>query len=450
MVLAVVVAVVTLVLIGAHEAESQLSPPPTSQAGQMPPTILPNALFARLTRDIQAKNETGFLGLAAPAARQAIRSWWANQKAIGFTTGAIVPASADGAVKVDGSGNGTLTVLAGTHNRFDPTGSDGLPSVPCEEYRVGLHFSSPAATGEITSWRPLGHAPWDQGVHLYVRRAAHVVVAGDQADRALVNQTLPMAETAANYDIRLLDSINPKDLHQSGFIVFVSGKASLRDTWFRSGPQPKGWMGDAFGGITFPLAGPGVAQAGMTSKVSDDLVGGARVVMVPYQQANETVHSETGVLVHEFIHDILYPDTTGFYSSSNPVPAWADEGIAVAVQSLYLQNADPTPAQWNFGVLTNNLLALPSKYRTGHLPSTRQIYHESLALGFDWYQVAGSVYEYIAAKYGMNQMFAAAVLLTTNNTTPFGNVLQSSKGGRLVFYPPATIKSGWRAWLAGI
>jgi hypothetical protein len=435
-----IVFLVIAAVIGAHESASQSSLPglaPPSE--QLPPEIFADNLFAKLTRDIQAKNEAGFLSLVAPDARPAVRSWWANQQAIGFTTGAIIPAGDDSAVTVDPSGDGIMTVLAGTHSRLDPTGSDGLPDVPCEEYQLGLHFSSPTATGEITSWQPLDNAPWDQGIHLYVRTAAHVVVAGDPSDSALVNQTLPLAEAAAVYD---------KDLHQSGFIVFVSGKAATRSAWFRSGPQPTGWVGDAYGGLTFPLPGASGAQAGVTSNVSDDATGGARVIIVPYQQAGETPRQETAVLVHEFIHDILFPDNSGLYGNSNPVPAWANEGIAVAMQDLYLEDTNPAPAKYDFKVLTDALQALPASYRGGRLPSTHQIYHESQAAGYDWYQVAGSVYEYIALKYGMNQMFAAAVLLTSNEPTPFGNVLASSSNGNLVFYSSSSIKSGWRAWLA--
>lgn len=446
-----IVTVVILAVLGAHkaaeeESTSTLAPP----VQQMPPTILPGTLFAKLTRDIQNKNESGFLSLVAPAARQAIRSWWANQQAIGFTTGAIIPAGENAGVNVDGSGDGMLTILAGTHNPLDPTGSDGLPDVPCEQYQVGLHFSSPTATGEITSWQPLDNAPWDQGIPLYVRKSAQVVVAGDPGDSALVNQTLPLAEAAAEYDIKVLDHVNPHDLHQSGFIVFVSSKAVTRNAWFRSGPQPTGWSGDAYGGLTFPLQGASGAQGGITSNVSDDAVGGARVIAVPYQQAGETAHAETAVLVHEFIHDILFPDNSGLYGNSNPVPAWANEGIAVAMQDLYLEDTDPAPAKYHFGVLTNALQALPSSYRSGRLPTTHQIYDESEAAGYDWYQVAGSVYEYIAINYGMGQMFAAAVLLTSNEPTPFGNVLASNHDGNLVFYSPSSIESGWQAWLASM
>jgi hypothetical protein len=448
----VVVFLAVAAVVGAHESAQDSAAPRTAQAParQIQLPVTPDALFAKLTRDIQDKNETAFLSLVAPAARQPVRSWWANQMALGFTTGAIIPAALDDQVTPEGSGDATMTVLAGTHNSFDPVGSDGLPDVPSEEYQVGLHFASQAATGEITSWKPLDNAPWDQGVRLYVRKAAHVVVAGDPDDSALVNQTLPLAEAAAEYDIKLLDNINPEDLHQSGFVVFVSSRAATRNAWFRNGPQPNGWSGDAYGGLTFPLPGANADYSSITNKISSDPVGGARVIVVPYQQAGETPHTETAVLVHEFIHDILFPDINGFYNGSNPVPAWANEGIAVAVQDLYLQDTDPAPGTYHFGVLTNAVEGLPSSYRDGRLPSTQQIYDQSQTVGYDWYQVAGSVYEYIAIKYGMNQMFAAAVLLTTNDNTPFGNVLASSKGGNLAFYSASAIESGWRAWLAGL
>jgi hypothetical protein len=82
-------------------------------AEPMPAEMFPDALFSQLTADIQARNETAFLGLASAAARPAIRTWWENLQAIGFTTGAVVPTDSMDAVHIDSHGDGTALVLAG-------------------------------------------------------------------------------------------------------------------------------------------------------------------------------------------------------------------------------------------------------------------------------------------------------------------------------------------------
>jgi hypothetical protein len=250
---------------GAYEGHQHARPYGAFVPVPDPDAELPSvsSLAVKLTGYLQARNESGFLSLAAPAARKAMRSWWANQQAMGFTTGAAVPGSAaDSGVHVNSAGNGTATVLVGTHSPFDPAGGvlDVPPAVPSAEYRIGLHFSAgagPDAVGQITSWTPLSDAPWDQGTPLSVRRSAHVEVVGGPGDSDLVSQTLPLAETAAAYDLALISHVDPSPTNdQTGFVVFVSGSASDRNRWFRSGPQPQEQTGDADGGVTHLLQGP--------------------------------------------------------------------------------------------------------------------------------------------------------------------------------------------------
>lgn len=418
------------------------------------PSVSP--LAGKLTGYLQSRNESGFLSLATPAARTAMRSWWANQQAMGFTTGAVVPASAtEYTVHVNGAGNGTATVLAGTHSPFDPAGdSDEPPAVPTTEYRIGLHFSgsSPDAVSKITSWTPLSDAPWDQGTPLSVRKSAHVEVVGGPGDSDLVSQTLPLAETAAAYDLALISHVNSHLNYQTGFVVFVSGSASDRSRWFRSGPQPKEQTGDADGGVTYLLNGPaaGCGLDNMTSACDQDFSmesGGARIVITPYQKAGETPHQETSVLVREMIHAMYMAAQNVGLASGKDVPTWANEGFARVIADLYQADGNPAPASYDFGQVITAVQALPSSYRTGTLPGAQQLYGGTAASRAGWDAVAASVYTYIEEKYGMNQMLASAGLLGWATDTPFGNVLESDKNGTLTGYPASTISSGWRKWL---
>jgi hypothetical protein len=427
----------------------------------MPSQMFPDALFRELTGYLQARNEAGFLALASASARPAVKAWWDNLQKIGFTTGAVIPTASHDLVRVDRKGNGTAVVLAGAHNPLDPADHDGKPDVPLTRYRIGLHFSGPGATGQITSWQPLDDAPWDSPNGLYVRKDTHVVVAGPPGDSALVDQTLPIAETAAAYDIGLVNHVNPQDLaSQQGFVVFVSSDAAVRNRWLTAVKQPSGWPPRFLQAQVFQLPGPGATpvDANGAGPIADGTTGGARVVVGPYRQNSNggTPHSQMVTLVREFMLGILAAHNQGLANGlpAIRVPSWPQQGLAVAVQMLFEANTNPTPAKYDFSLLTSGLRDLPARYKTGALPSSwRQLYGSPLATAENWNEVAASVYAYIELKRGMNQMFASAMLLYTRYAKPFGNVMAPGSDpakGHYVFFTSASVKAGWKTWLAGL
>jgi hypothetical protein len=448
----------------AHRAGVTATPAKVSPAAPapLPAQMFPDALYGQLTAAVQGGDEAALLSLAAPGAKPALRTWWENLQAIGFTTGAVLPTASHGMVRLDRQGNGSTVVLAGAHSPLDPSDATGKPDVPLERYKIGLHFASPTATGQITSWQPLGGAPWDEGAKLYVRKTAHVVVAGLPAESALVDEVLPLAETAANYDVSLLSHVNFQDLHQQGFIVFVSGDPTVRDRWLAATSQPKGWPPGLFGARVFQLPGPGVStDQTPAGGIADGTTGGARVVVAPPGKAAGQPHMLTVTLVRDFMLDILAAHDQEFVNgiALAPVPSWSEQGLAVAVQTLFEANTNPAPARYDFGPLTTALHALPAGAKTGTLPGTAQLFGPPVPAAnqnwqevppgvYDANEVAASVYAYIERTYGINQMFAAATLLYTRFATPFGNVLKSHRGGAYLFYQAATVKAGWRAWLA--
>ncbi len=311
------------------------------------------------------------------------------------------------------------------------------------------------AVGQITSWTPLSDAPWDQGTPLTVRKSAHVEVVGGPGGSHLVSQTLPLAETAASYVLALVGHVNPPVIGQRGFVVFVSGSASDRNLWFRSGPQPKEQTGDADGGVTYLLNGP-AAACGLLAPIgacgpdistdAPEESGGARIVITPYQQAGETPQQETSVLVREMIHAMFIPAQNVGLGGEN-VPPWANEGIARVIADLYQADGNPVPASYDFGPVITAVRALPAGYRAGMLPGAQQLYGGTATTRAAWDAVAASVYAYISEKYGMRQMLASAWFLGLETDTPFGNVLKSYKNGTIINYSPSTISSGWRKWL---
>jgi hypothetical protein len=458
---ALAVFVVAGVIIGLRYNSGAPQPAALSTTAAMPAEEFPDALFGQLTDDLQDGNETAFLGLAAASARPALTSWWDNLKAIGFTTGAVLPTDAIDAVHLDSHGNGTTVVLAGAHSPLDPVNLNGKPQVPMTHYRIGLHFASASAIGQITSWQPLDDAPWDLGTPLYVRKAADVVVAGPPADRALVDQTLPVAETAAAYDLKMMRHVAPDFTQQQGFVVFVSGSASVRDRWFATVPQPSGWPPQYLGARPVQLTGPYASadtsvilgQSSLVANIADDNMGAVRVVLAPADPATAAaLHAETVTLVGDFMLDIqaTQDEKPGPAAVLKPVPSWPVEGLAVAAESLFEANPDPVPAVYDWGTLTGELRALPRSYRSGTYPTSADLFGPSVAADQDWGEVAASAYEYIDSRYNMTKMMVSGMVLWLGQPTPFGNVFKSgTNANNLKFFGIHSIRLGWRPWLAG-
>ena len=437
---------------GHTPAAASSSPAAAAPSGSMPAQIFPDALFKRLTKDIQGNNEKDFLELVAPGARPAVQTWWANMQAIGFTTGLIMPTSKTDQVNIDAKGDGTAVVLAGTHNELDSSNDKGQAKVPLERYQLGLHFSSATAIGQITAWKPLGDDPWDDSGKLYVQKGQNVVVAGPAADSQVVDETETIAQAAASYDIGLINQVHSSDLHQLGFVVFVSSDPGVRSQWFSTTAQPQGWPPASASGVTAQLPGPGASADTNWNlgSLADDTTGGARVVITPYEDENGgTTQSETTALIARFADDILAASDQSLFpgQATTAVPAWALEGFGVAFQAAYDGNTNPAPSSYDFSVLNEELKALPASYKTGTIPTAAELYSGAEQTQQDWRVVAGSLYAYIATSNGMSQFLASAELMWTGGPDPRQNVLKSNTNGTLTFYSQDTIQSGWEAYL---
>jgi hypothetical protein len=419
----------------------------------MPAQMFPDALFKQLTKDIQNKDEKGFLSLVAPSARPAVQGWWDNMEALGFSTGLIMPTNKTDQVNLDSKGDGSTVALAGTHNALDALDNTKHASVPLERYQLSLHFSGPKAIGQITAWKPLGNAPWDQG-KLYVRQGDNVVVAGPAADSATVDETLPIAQAAAAYDVNLINHVHNTDLHQSGFVVFVSGDPAVRSRWFSTTKQPSGWPpASPDSGLTAQLPGPGASADTNWSvgNLANDTTGGARVVITPFEDQNGATRAdETAELVTRFAIDILSASNQPFAllgDTAPSVPAWALEGFGVAFEAMYLSNTNATPDEYSFKALNDSLKKLPASYKNGDLPTAKELYSSPAETEQNWRVVAASVYAYIGTHDGIGQLLGSAELMWTQFADPRGNVLKSGNDTTLTFFGKDTIQSGWEAYL---
>ena len=83
---------------------------------------------------------------------------------------------------------------------------------------------------------------------------------------------------------------------------------------------------------------------------------------------------------------------------------------------------------------------------TGQPPTDAQLYNGSVAAGRFWYDVAASVYAYLAVKYSVFDALYAARIGYTNDSTPFTGVTSSNKGGTITYYRPAEIQRAWATW----
>ena len=396
-------------------------------------------LFEALTNDIRRHDRRRFLASFTGDAKTHATLWWDNMTALRFTTGVFYPEDVIGAdVRLNAAGNGSVTVWAGTHAAMDPVESDTKKAyVPLTSYRLTVHQDRERSPILITAWKSLMNAPWDQA-KLYVARGRHAEVATFPTERALAVSLLPDAEKAAEYDIALFKNNDSYDMKQSGFIVFASSSAARRGAWFHTGPQPKGWIADPAGSAK-PLPGqPGTTVPG----VETNATGGARVVF--HSQGSSTENA--AVLVHEFVHSVFAIDTIWAYGdSSDAAPAWTAEGIARLVESMYRVNPSASVDTLTFNL--NDMKSDPNRARfQGRPPTDAQLYNGSVGAGRFWYDVAASVYGYIAVKYGTFDAFYAARIAYTDNSTPFSGIVKTNHSGTITYYSPSVIQQGWADW----
>jgi hypothetical protein len=395
-----------------------------------------DSLFKGLTDDVEHRNAAAFLAKFTGSAKASATRWWQNMSALGFTTGVFYPESATSAlIPLNSAGDGTVKVWAGTHDTMDDVDPDTHEVyVPLTSYRLTVHQDTESTPVVITGWKSLMNAPWDL-TNLYVVKRPHVKIAAYPDEKHLADTLAGDAEKAAEFDMALFKENDHYDLQQSGFVMFVSDQTARRVSWFRTGPQPKGWVADP-AGYAKPLPGdPGTLVPGVTTNA----VGGARVVF--HSQSNS--HENTATLVHEFVHSIFARNTIWAYGDDQPAPAWTAEGVARFVESLYRVSPNPSTLMFNLDEMKSN--PLRSQF-TGQPPTDAQLYNGSGAAGNFWYDVAGSVYAYLALKYSVFDAFYAARIGYTNDSTPFTGVTKSDKGGTITYYSPAVIQQAWATW----
>ncbi|MDQ6874017.1 MAG: hypothetical protein M3042_03000 [Actinomycetota bacterium] len=421
---------------------------PAAPCRPQPSFDIGNDLSQRVTTVIQAHDRAGFLALAAaPAAKTAMALWWDNVSALGFTTGGLEP-------ELGPTSAGTLRVKIGLHADVDPiddAAKPPTPMAPSTEYLLHVAGVGPGCKRTvITDWKALSNAPWDGDQKLYVVKTAHVVTAGEPTMRAEITRISGLAEKAAVWDFGFFHFAN-KDryVNQSGFVLFVPTTDTQAFGWFRAADakKPKGWTSDpaAVGGTEFPLAGTQLPPTVKADKLDALSVGGGRTIITATGRKGSATDTE-GLLVHEFLHNLLDPDNIWSYASGTPTPAATSEGAARWVEAYFRSSpAAPVKAMSALKILKPVVLGRPNLFK-GRVPTDAEIYG-SADLANYYYDLAALTFDW-EARGGVGFAIQCVVDAYINGSAgPFGGVVTKVSGSTITFADPHTEEAKWASWI---
>lgn len=441
------------------------SPTASSSAGQTTSctqgaSIQHDVLAAQLTNALQKHDQSAFLALAGnDTVKATMQMWWTNLDAIGFTTG--------GAQALDQNAPNptTQTYMAiGVHNPFDPNSKISTTATAPDIVSTDYLLTTAPGTGclqRISAWRPLSDAPWDQPAKLTVVKTAHTVVAGPAAVASTIRAIAPVAESAANWDFQFFKSNNgTRYLHQTGFVMFVPQTDAQTEGWFRaqSVRKPKGWTGDAknVAGFAFPFTGVqlptrlGLPPETPTFTDNTNLHGGARVIISRVGLGEKPV-ARNGVLVHEFVHDLLSDYDTGYYLSGKGVDAATSEGAARWIESYYDNSPSCYCKNRKTGKYPTALAGLKAGLRhdfnrfKGAVPRDAVIYGAPASANY-YYDLSATTYDYLATR-GTSFGLQSVVDAYLNGGGPFDGVFVKYQAGTEYFASPQAETKKWAAWI---
>jgi hypothetical protein len=328
-------------------------------------------------------------------------------------------------------------VLAGAHAPSDRLGRHGARYVPMTAYRWDVRYSSGRLT--ITGWTSLQHAPWDCDCRLHVARQGSAVVAAYPAEAALADDMVGGLAAALDWSTTFAGSVHAAWPPLTGAVAFVTGEPSRMSGWLRTNTTGDDYWTHPPPAYTYYLPGYGGPARGI--QPVDDF-GGARIVLGP-----DALHATTEQLVHELVHYRLSTEATasGFLTAS----AWVEEGVAQMVQQIYVGTPAEAVAEGDWVVgstgsgagVTADRLAADFHDRP---PTTAQLYTADRESRFFWYQIAASVYNYLAVTYGLKTSIDVATV-AHRGRSPFGMVPDPDRPDHTL--PASTVQPAWAAWV---
>lgn len=335
---------------------------------------------------LQTQDRDLFLSHAEGAALEQLGLWWDNMAAIGFTTGYIDP---DGYETVTQVSIGVDLGFPANPLRGSGQVDAGL-IVP-----LGQHYTvTTEVTGEdvtITSFVQAGPPmPWDDG-RLYVQKREHVIVYGLEDERALVDETVEIAEKAAATLLALATSVG-SEVPQQGFISAVTARDERLQRWYDTTAGLT-----EIGGFARRARQPNLSTAMMDPRIAaGGRTGGSTVVIGP------GAGPEYGsTFIHEFAHSLHFNASQSSFMRNAAAPY---EGFARFVEWTTGYHDFVASAELKQLVRDRGMEAL----------SDEVVYNSETAhLG---YAAAGSYYLFVAESGGDAWGFAVAALEPRNFT----------------------------------
>ncbi len=400
-------------------------------------------MFDALTAALSKHDRAAFLRRFTGAAVKAAGQWWDNLDAIGFDRGAVGTYRNRGdSVALDPDGGGTLpVVLAGVHAESDRVGTDGARFVPTTAYRWGVRYSAGRLT--VTTWASLQRAPWDCGCRLHVARKGGAVVAAYPAEGALADDVVGAVADALDWSTTFSNSVDASWPRLTGAVAFVTAQPTRMAGWFRTrtsdDPDRDGYWAHPPPAYTYYLPGYDGAAAGIHH--GGDFAG-ARIVLGP-----DALEDTTEQFVHELVHYRLSSQATGDgFLTTN---AWVEEGVAQMVQQIFVGTTAEAAAAGDWVVGTKELGVGITADRLNHdfhdrPPTTAQLYAADRNSRFFWYQIAASVYDYLAVRYGLKVSIDVATAAHAGRS-PFELVPDPDRPSRTL--SSTTVQRAWAAWV---
>lgn len=386
-----------------------------------------------LNAALVAQNEGKFVGAFGAQLQPKAREWWTNMKSLGMTAGGAGAGSGD---LTAASGSGEVRI--GVHTQYDPVDKDGNPDLTLARYAVTT------TGGKITAWKPTFYqAPWDEGP-LYVRRGPHLALAAPAADRAAVDSYFDDAETAADWNVKMMHKFAPKLLVQKGFVAFLATSTSRFNSWFKAPSSGAGTSGvREADGSTFDL--PSVRPSEFESggeKVGRDSVGGSRVVLSSQVTGG---HARVArVSSHEFAHSLM--GSFGRNDESMQQDKWVVEGFARWWDTSFTQRNGGNGNTYPHSDTGAGIRSTVHGGQYGAKPPKDSDFASQATVN-QAYDYASSVYEFITERFGPNATIVSCARSYDEGRDPFAYLPKKiTPDGNAELYPAGQMQKQWRAW----
>ncbi|MFG2141436.1 hypothetical protein [Streptomyces sp. NPDC048650] len=372
-----------------------------------------------------------FVRAFGPQLQAKAQEWWTNMKSLGMTTGGADSGSGDLAAA---SGSGEVRI--GVHTSYDPVDVHGNPDLTLARYAVTI------SDGKITGWDPTTYqGPWDEGP-LYVRRGPHLALAAPAADRAAVDSYFDDAQTAADWNVKMMRKFAPKLLVQKGFVAFLATNTSHFNSWFRAPNSGAGASGvREADGSSFSLPSVRLSESESGGKkFGRDSVGGARVVLSSEVAGG---HARVArVSSHEFAHSLM----SSFGIIDVQQDKWVTEGFARWWDTSFTQRNGGNGNSYPHSDTGADIRSIVRSGRFGAKPPKNSEF-ASLANAGPAYDYASSVYEFITERVGVNAAMVACARAYDEGRDPFAFVPKKIKpNGDAELYPASQMRQEWRSW----